>query len=220
MEPIARFHSPFATKFGAPRQSGVVPRLEGRIVFEPPYRNDDAIRGMDEFSHLWLLWLFSANRHATASLTVRPPRLGGNERMGVFATRSPYRPNPIGLSSVEIARIERHPTLGPVIHVLGADLIDGTPIVDIKPYIAYTDAHPEARGGFTDTRRWQQLEVDIPPAVEALFTPQQLEALRGALAQDPRPHYHDDPAKVYGMLFAGHDIHFTVDHGRLTVLEP
>ncbi len=219
MEPIAHFHAPFATKFGAPRQSGVVPRLKGRIVFEPPFRSADAIRGMEEFSHLWLLWLFSANRHAASSLTVRPPRLGGNERVGVFATRSPYRPNPIGLSSVEIERIEHHPTLGPIIHVLGADLIDGTPIIDIKPYIAYTDAHPEARGGFTDTRQWQQLEVVIPPAVEALFSPQQLETLRDVLAQDPRPHYHDDPEKVYGMLFAGHDLHFTVAGTRLTVLE-
>ena len=220
MVTIAHFHSPFGSKFGAPRQSGVVPSLEGHIVFEPPYCSPDAVRGMEEFDHLWLLWLFNANKHAATTLTVRPPRLGGNERLGVFATRSPYRPNPIGLSSVVLDHIEHHPTLGPIIHVRGADLIDGTPILDIKPYIAYTDSHPEARGGFTDTRRWQLLDVEIPPRVAAMFTPQQLDALRGTLAQDPRPHYHDDPDKVYGMLFAGHDLHFTVAAGRLTVLEP
>lgn len=218
METVAVFHSPFGSKFGAPRQSGVVPELEGRIVLESPFRHEEALRGLEEFDYLWLLWLFSANKHRASGLTVRPPRLGGNTRLGVFATRSPFRPNPIGLSAVKLERIERHPSLGPVIHVSGADLIDGTPIVDIKPYLPYCDAHPDARGGFTTTSEWQQLEVEIPSAVAQLFTPAQLVALRHTLAQDPRPHYHDDPAKVYGMAFAGHDIHFTVTGNRLLVI--
>ena len=215
IEPIAYFHSPFATKFGVPKQSGLVENLEGTIEFVPQYRNADALRGIEAFDYLWLVWEFSANSHAAVSPVVRPPLLGGNTRMGVFATRSPFRPNPIGLSSVRIDRIDYDCPDGPVIHVLGADLMDGTPIYDIKPYIPYTDAHPEARGGFTDTARWQPLEVMVPEELEALVT----QPLRNVLAQDPRPQYHDDPGRIYGMSFDGRDVRFKVEDRRLTVVE-
>ena len=216
--PIATFHSPFKDKFGIPRQSGIVSALEGTIVFLPQFRNPDSLRGIEEFDYLWLIWEFSANKHAATSPTVRPPRLGGNTRIGVYATRSPYRHNPLGLSAVRLNKVELDTPQGPVIHVAGADLMDGTPIYDIKPYVPYADAHPEARSGFVDSCDWQLLEVDIPQEVAQLFSPQQLEALRHSLALDPRPHYHDNPAKVYGMRFAGHDIHFNVDGKKLKVI--
>lgn len=225
MTPIAHFHSAFPTKFGIPRQSGIVAELRGRIVFEPPYRNMDALRGLDGFDYLWILWEFSANksreeRGATSwQPTVRPPLLGGNTQMGVFATRSPYRPNPIGLSSVRIERIELSPTEGPVIHVLGADLMDGTPIYDIKPYVTYADCHPDARSGFVDERRWQELAVAFPLHLQALIKPESLEALTRVLALDPRPQYQDNPVKVYGMPYEGYDIRFTVADGTLTVVD-
>ena len=225
MTPIAHFHSAFPTKFGIPRQSGIVSELRGRIVFEPPYRNMDALRGLDGFDYLWILWEFSANksreeRGATSwQPTVRPPLLGGNTQMGVFATRSPYRPNPIGLSSVRIERIELSLTEGPVIHVLGADLMDGTPIYDIKPYVTYADCHPDARSGFVDERRWQELAVAFPLHLQALIKPESLEALTRVLALDPRPQYQDNPEKVYGMPFEGYDIRFRVADGTLTVVD-
>ena len=217
--PIATFHSPFKEKFGIPRQSGIVSALEGTIVLEPQFRNHDSVRGLDEFDYIWLIWEFSANKHAAASPTVRPPRLGGNTRIGVFATRSPYRHNRLGLSAVKLTKVELDTPQGPVIHVSGADLMDGTPIYDIKPYIAYADAYPEARSGFVDTTAWQQLEVEIVDEVAKHFTQQQLEALRQTLALDPRPHYHDDPTKVYGMRFAHYDIHFIVDGKNLKVID-
>ena len=219
IQPIAFFHSPLTSKFGIPRQSGVADKLQGRIVLEPPYRSPEAVRGLEAFSHLWLIWGFSANRHEAAGLTVRPPRLGGNDRVGVFASRSPFRPNGLGLSSVCIERVELTTSDGPVIHVLGADLMDGTPIYDIKPYVAYTDSHPEARCGFVDTHEWQPLQVDIPTSFSRLFSSAELEALRQVLAQDPRPQYHDDPDRVYGMAFAGRDVRFRVCGRRLTVVE-
>ncbi|MBR5639633.1 MAG: tRNA (N6-threonylcarbamoyladenosine(37)-N6)-methyltransferase TrmO [Muribaculaceae bacterium] len=217
--PIATFHSPFKEKFGIPRQSGIVSALEGTIVLEPQFRNPDSVRGLDEFDYIWLIWEFSANKHAATSPTVRPPRLGGNTRIGVFATRSPYRHNRLGLSAVKLERVELNTPQGPVIHVSGADLMDGTPIYDIKPYVAYADAYPEARSGFVDSNDWQLLDVEIPDNVAQQFSTKQLEALRQTLALDPRPHYHDDAAKVYGMQFANRDIHFTVDGKNLKVIE-
>ena len=190
IEPIAYFHSPFHSKFGIPKQSGLVEELEGSIVFCPEYRNADALRGLDEFDYFWLIWGFSANKHAATSLVVRPPLLGGNEKMGVFATRSPFRPNALGLSSVRISRIETDTTRGPVITVVGADLMDGTPIYDIKPYIPYADSHPEAKGGFTDTHAICRLTVVIPDCFHHLFSQSQLQALYKVLELDPRPHYH------------------------------
>lgn len=226
MTPIAHFHSAFPTKFGIPRQSGIVTELRGRIVFTPEYRNMDALRGLDGFDYLWIIWEFSANksreerRSTSWQPTVRPPLLGGNVQMGVFATRSPYRPNPIGLSSVKIDRIELSPTEGPVIHVLGADLMHGTPIYDIKPYVTYADSHPQARSGFVDERRWQGLTVDFPEHLQAHFSSDSLKALTQVLALDPRPQYQDNPDKVYGMPFEGKDIRFKVSStGVLTVTE-
>ena len=222
IKPIARFRSPFSSKFGIPKQAGLVTELEGQIVFEPEYRNADALRGMDGFDYLWLIWEFSANKHKANSPVVRPPVLGGNEKVGVFATRSPFRPNNIGLSSVRISKIEWETSRGPVIHVKGADLMDGTPIYDIKPYVVYADCHPEARSGFVDTRKWDRLEVVIPEQVEARLlsdglTQHQLDILKDVLAQDPRPHYQKDPNKVYGMPYEGKDIHFSVSENVLTV---
>lgn len=219
IEPIAFFKSPFASKFGIPKQSGLVENLHGTIVFAPKFRNADALRGLEEFDYAWLIWEFSANRHAASSPVVRPPLLGGNTRMGVFATRSPFRPNRMGLSSVRISGIDFNTPQGPVIHVLGADLMDGTPIYDIKPYITYADSHPEARCGFVDTHARRHLEVAIPEAVAAQFTSEELEALHKTLALDPRPQYHSNPDKVYGMLFAGHDVHFKVTDNVLEVVE-
>lgn len=219
IEPIAYFHSPFHSKFGIPKQSGLVEELEGSIVFCPEYRNADALRGLDEFDYLWLIWGFSANKHVATSLVVRPPLLGGNEKMGVFATRSPFRPNALGLSSVRISRIESDTTRGPVITVVGADLMDGTPIYDIKPYIPYADSHPEAKGGFTDTHAICRLTVVIPDCFHHLFSQSQLQALYKVLELDPRPHYHKSGQKEYGMPYMDYDVHFTVNDGVLTVTD-
>ena len=219
IEPLAYFHSPFHSKFGIPKQSGLVEELEGSIVFCPEYRNADALRGLGDFDYLWLIWGFSANKHAATSLVVRPPLLGGNEKMGVFATRSPFRPNALGLSSVRISRIETDTTRGPVITVVGADLMDGTPIYDIKPYIPYADSHPEAKGGFTDTHAICRLTVVIPDCFHHLFSQSQLQALYKVLELDPRPHYHKSGQKEYGMPYMDYDVHFTVNDGVLTVTD-
>ena len=218
IEPVAFFRSPLTSKFGIPRQSGVASTLPGCIVFTPEYRHAEAVRGLQDFDYLWLIWEFSANsRSADARLTVRPPRLGGNERVGVFASRSPFRPNNLGLSCVRIDKIDFCGNEAPVIHVLGADLMDGTPIYDVKPYVAYADAHPTARSGFVDQRAWQPLQVDIPDTVARLFTADELVALRDLLAQDPRPRYHNDPERVYGMPYAGQDVKFRVSGDTVTV---
>ena len=219
MYPVAHIRSDFPTKFGIPKQSGLVEELEGSIVFCPEYRNADALRGLDEFDYLWLIWGFSANKHAATSFVVRPPLLGGNEKMGVFATRSPFRPNALGLSSVRISRIETDTTRGPVITVVGADLMDGTPIYDIKPYIPYADSHPEAKGGFTDTHAICRLTVVIPDCFHHLFSQSQLQALYKVLELDPRPHYHKSGQKEYGMPYMDYDVHFTVNDGVLTVTD-
>ena len=217
--PIAYIHNDYTAKFGIPRQSGLVEQVESTIVFEPAYRNPDALRGMEGYSHLWLLWIFSEAIRDTWSPTVLPPRLGGKTRMGVFATRSPFRPNPIGLSSVKLLGVELHTKVGPVIHVAGADLMDGTPILDVKPYLPYTDSHPDAIGGFADPVRDYALEVVFPEewlrqVPERLRTP-----VLGLLAQDPRPSYQNDPERVYGVAFGGYDFRFRVDNGVLTVCE-
>lgn len=219
IEPIAYFRSPFATKFGVPKQSGLVENLMGTIEFVPQHRNVDALRGMEEFDYLWLIWEFSANRHAPTSPVVRPPLLGGNRKVGVFASRSPFRPNRLGLSSVRISEIELDTTRGPLIHVLGADLMDGTPIYDIKPYVVYADSHPEARSGFVDKNAIRWLEVVVPDAVAAHYSSDELAALRKVLSLDPRPHYQDNPEKVYGMMYAGKDVKFRVEGDVLTVVE-
>ena len=243
--PVAFFRSPLPEKFGLPRQSGLVQELEGRIVFEPEFRSLDALRGMEGFDYLWLIWEFNLNhpeqmtdqvghdeaRHPRpdlsghprpdrGSLTVRPPRLGGNERVGVFASRSPFRPNALGLSSVRVVSVdfERCEIL-----VAGADLADGTPIYDIKPYVTYCDSHPEARSGFADAREWQRLEVraaspEVQAALERALGSQSLRALFGLLAEDPRPAFHDDPSREYGLTYAGHDIHFRVSGSVLTII--
>ncbi len=218
IHPIAYFRSPFSSKFGIPKQSGLVEELEGRIVFAPEYRNADYIRGLQGFDYIWLIWEFSDNRHPSKSPVVRPPVLGGNERVGVFATRSPFRPNALGLSSVRIQRIELESTSGPVIHVLGADLMDGTPIYDIKPYIVYADCHPDARSGFVDSRSWPKLEVVIPEEIAKNYQPERLSVLRKILELDPRPHYQNDPHRIYGMPFDGTDVRFFVENGVLTVI--
>ena len=212
MKIIAHIRTPFKTKFGIPRQSGVAPQVRGEIVFEPEYRVPDAVRGIDGYSHLWLLWMFSESVTDKWSPTVRPPRLGGNVRMGVFATRSPFRPNPIGLSLVELERVEYTADRGPVLIVRGADLMDGTPIFDIKPYIAYADAHPEAKGGFTDSVTFKKLSVVLPENAAAP------EGLESVLENDPRPRYQDDPDRVYGMEYAGCEIKFKVTGDTLTVI--
>lgn len=219
IEPIAYFRSPFATKFGVPKQSGLVENLMGTIEFVPQYRNADALRGMEDFDYLWLIWEFSANRHAATSPVVRPPLLGGNRKVGVFASRSPFRPNRLGLSSVRISEIELDTTRGPLIHVLGADLMDGTPIYDIKPYVVYADSHPEARSGFVDKNAIRWLEVVVPDAVAARYSSDELATLRKVLSLDPRPHYQDNPEKVYGMMYAGKDVKFRVEGDVLTVVE-
>ena len=219
IEPIAHIESDFADKFGIPRQAGLVDALEARIVFEEKYRNSDALRGIDGFSHLWLIWQFSASVRADWSPTVRPPRLGGNERMGVFATRSPFRPNALGLSCVRLVRVEHDPKLGGTLIVAGADLMDGTPIFDIKPYVAYADAHPDARCGFAGAPP-ANIAVDIPPVLLARVPEGKREALRGVLAGDPRPRYQHDAARVYAMNFAGLNVKFTVsDDDTLTVVD-
>lgn len=219
MKCIARIRSDFPTKFGVPRQSGLVDALEALVVFEPEFRNPDALRGLDGFSHIWLIWQFSQAVRDTWSPTVRPPRLGGNKRMGVFATRSPFRPNALGLSCVRLERIEHHEELGPVLHVAGADLMDGTPIYDIKAYVAYADAHPEAEGGFVDRVRRPVLEVRFPGTLLEMVPEEKRRALEGVLAQDPRPSYQEDPSRVYGLAFGELDVKFSVDGERLTVLD-
>jgi len=221
IHPIAHYHSWLTSKFGCPRQSGIASGLSGHIVFEPSYRRAEAVRGLEGFDYVWLIWQFSANLPVSPypQLTVRPPRLGGNRRVGVFASRSPFRPNGLGLSCVRLDHVEQHPQLGPVLHVLGADLMDGTPIFDIKPYVTYADAHPEARSGFVDEQQWKALQVDMPANVASVFTDEEREALCSVLAQDPRPPYHDDDERVYGMPFAGRDVRFRVSQGVLTVVE-
>ena len=254
IEPIAVFQSPFATKFGVPRQSGLSEHLRGRIKLLPPYNREEALRGLEDFSHLWLIWGFSANKGQGAShkeqeksaetpqtakspslgeglgvgspepstlgeglavgLTVRPPRLGGNKRLGVFATRSPFRPNGLGLSSVKIVSVGDGE-----IEVAGADLMDGTPIYDIKPYLPYADSHPQARGGFTDSTVWQPLRVVFPDKWRACFSDEDAAALTDVLALDPRPHYHDSPERIYGMAFCGRDVRFRVAQGCVEVVE-
>ena len=214
---IARMHSDFSTKFGIPRQSGLVEELRSTIVFEPEFRNPDALRGIEDFSHLWIIWQFSEAVRTGWSPTVRPPRLGGNTRMGVFATRSPFRPNNLGLSSVKLLGVEHTAEYGTVLHVGGADLLDGTPIFDIKPYIPYGDCHPEATGGFTDTAGEFLLQVDFPPALLALLPQEKQQAAIGVLRHDPRPSYQRDPDRVYGLTFVGYDIRFSVKEDVLTV---
>ena len=214
---IARIRSDFPTKFGIPRQSGLVDELEARIVFEPEYRNAGALRGLEGFSHLWLIWEFSQARRESWSPTVRPPRLGGNQRLGVFATRSPFRPNPVGLSCVRLAGVDWNTPDGPVIRVAGADLMDGTPIFDIKPYLPYADCKPEALGGFASAPKEATLTVDIPAGLLERIPEDKRSALTGVLAQDPRPSYQDDPQRVYGMAFGGLEVGFRVEGDRLTV---
>lgn len=215
---IARIHTEFPTKFGIPRQSGLIEELKAEIVFEPDYRNPDALRGIEEFSHIWLLWEFSEAVRDTWSPTVRPPRLGGNRRIGVFATRSPFRPNAIGLSSVRLDSVELHTERGPVLHVSGADLMDGTPILDIKPYLAFADSHPEASGGFTDRTKEYGLTVEIPEETEQIVEAGKRKALRAVLAHDPRPSYQDDPDRIYGMQFSGYEVKFSVSEQVLHVV--
>ncbi len=217
MHIIARIHNDFPTKFGIPRQSGLVDELEARILFEPEFRDETSLRGLEGFSHLWLIWEISQSKGHGWSPTVRPPRLGGNQRLGVFATRSPFRPNPIGLSCVRLTSIDLHTAQGPVLWVAGADLMDGTPIYDIKPYLPYSDCKPEALGGFADRPRRNGLSVDIPEGLVGKIPERKRAALEGVLAQDPRPSYQKDPQRIYGMTFAGLEIRFQVEGNRLTV---
>lgn len=219
MHIIARMKSDFPTKFGIPRQSGLASSLRSTIIFEPEYRSADALRGIEGFSHLWVIWQFSESIRETWSPTVRPPRLGGNQRMGVFATRSPFRPNPIGLSSVQLLGVEMTEKYGCVLHVAGADLMDGTPIYDIKPYIPYCDCHPNATGGFTDTASEFLLKVDFPTPLLNLLPPEKHTAAIEVLSHDPRPSYQRKPDRIYGVSFAGFDIRFTVQDAALTVVE-
>ena len=219
MKIIAHMKSDFTTKFGVPRQSGLVNTTLSAVVFEPEYRNPDALRGLEGFSHLWLIWQFSECVRDGWSPTVRPPRLGGNTRVGVFATRSPFRPNAIGLSSVEIDRVENDPELGPVIWVRGADLMNGTPILDIKPYVPYADSHPDARGGFAMGPEGGRVEVDCPQELLMLLPEEKRQALLDVLAQDPRPGYQHEDSRVYGVSFAGFDVRFTVAQNQLHVQE-
>lgn len=213
---VAVYHSDLPTKFGIPRQSGLA-GTEGYITFLPPYRDPSAIRGIEGFSHLWLLWEFSLNRPSSPSLTVRPPRLGGNEKVGVFASRSPFRPSPIGLSSVRMMGITTDAEKGPVLYVEGADLADGTPIYDIKPYLAFTDSHPDAVGGFADVVAGKKLSVVWPPHLRGILPPEKEELLTQLLTQDPRPAYQDDPERVYGLPYAGYDVRFSVRGKTLIV---
>ena len=226
MKAVAYFHSPLRSKFGTPRQSGVISDLPGKIIFEKPYRSVDAVRGMEGFDYLWLIWQFSENEEKEASLTVRPPRLGGNKRVGVFASRSPYRPNQLGLSSVQIERIDYDCPEAPVIYVKGGDLIDGTPIYDVKPYIPYTDAHPNARAGFTDATPWKALDIETTEDVdETLNKPEyatlksQFDICKKLLAEDPRPHYHTSDSRIYNMQYDGFEIFFKVSGNKLMIIK-
>ncbi len=218
IRPIARMHSDFPTKFGIPRQSGLVEQLHSTVVFEPEFRNDDALRGIEGFSHLWIIWQFSEAVREDWSPTVRPPRLGGNTRLGVFATRSPFRPNSLGLSCVKLLGVEHTGDNGTVLHVGGADLMDGTPIFDIKPYIPYSDSHPDALGGFTDTAGDFLLVVDFPAELLKKLPEGKQEAAIGVLSHDPRPSYQRKPERIYGIDFAGFNIRFQVQENTLTVL--
>ena len=215
---IARIHTAFPDKFGVPRQSGLVPELQGKIVFEPEFRNPDAVRCIEDYSHLWLIWQFSKAVREDWSPTVRPPRLGGNTRIGVFASRSPFRPNALGLSSVKLERVELDPQLGPVLYVSGVDMMDGTPIFDIKPYLVYADSHPEATGGLIGIRKGDPLQVIWCEDTLQQVPEEQQEALRAVLQEDPRPRYQEDPQRVYGMTFAGQNIKFRVEERTLYVL--
>ena len=219
MKPVARIHSEFEGKFGVPRQSGLVEALEALVVFEPEYRNPAALRGLEGFSHIWLVWVFDRAVRETWSPTVRPPRLGGNARLGVFATRSPFRPNPIALSAVTLAGVEKTREWGTVLRVRGADLMDGTPILDIKPYLPYADCRPEAVGGFASAPAGETLAVECLPELWEKVPPQRREALRAVLALDPRPRYQEDPERVYGFGFAGLEVRFSVEDGVLRVRE-
>lgn len=218
MEIIARIYTDFAEKFGIPRQSGLVRELTGKIVFEPKYRCADAVKGLEGFDYIWLLWKFQGTERGHWSATVKPPRLGGNTRMGVFATRSPFRPNPIGLSSVKLEHIE-YSEDGPVLFVSGIDLKNETPIYDIKPYLSYTDCHPDAREGFAHAVKEYALQVEFPEELLKLFPAEKQEAIIEVLRQDPRPSYHDDETRKYGVAFAGYDVHFRVKGDVLTVFE-
>ena len=219
MKIIGHIHTDFPTKFGIPRQSGLVEELKATITFEPEYRNPEAFRGLEEFSHIWILWKFSKSEKTNWSATVKPPRLGGKKRMGVFATRSPYRPNDIGLSSVKLEKIEFDEKLGPVLTVAGADLMDGTPIYDIKPYIAYADAHPEASEGFAGDVKEKELQVEFPEELLEIYPVEKRRAIVAVLKQDPRPAYDTDETRVYGVEFAGFDVRFTVEGEWLKVKE-
>ena len=218
LQVIAHMRCDFSAKFGIPRQSGLVEEAEGLVVFTPEFRNPDALRGIEGYSHLWLIWQFSQAVWPGWSPTVRPPRLGGNTRMGVFATRSPFRPNFLGLSSVRLLGVEKRPEFGTVLRVAGADLMDGTPIFDVKPYLPYTDSHPDAVGGFTDQAAGYLLQVDFPPALLEKVPEEKRAALRALLSHDPRPAYQDAPERVYGLEYAGQNVRFTVRDGTLTVL--
>lgn len=216
IDPIAYFHSPFMSKFGIPRQSGIVKGLKGIVVFTKEYSQPEALRGLEAYDYLWLIWGFSENEHAEKHTTVRPPLLGGNERIGVWATRSPFRPNNLGLSSVRILAV--HPETASI-EVMGGDLMDGTPIYDVKPYLPYVDSHPGARGGFTDTYQWQRLRVEVSEQARAEYHEEQWGVIEEVLSLDPRPHYHDNSDRVYVMPFAGKEIHFVVAAGVLTVVK-
>lgn len=218
ISPVAYFHSPFKSKFGVPKQSGLVDELEGYIEFMPEYRNRAMLRGIEGFDYLWLIWQFSANPHKAASPLVRPPLLGGNKKVGIFASRSPFRPNALGLSSVRLDHVDYDSKNGPLVYVRGADLMDGTPIYDIKPYVSFSDAHTDARCGFVDSNEIQRLEVIIPKEIEMMFNERECIALRKSLALDPRPHYHDDAEKVYGMPFMDYDVKFQVRGSHLVVV--
>ena len=214
---IARIETPFDQKFGVPRQSGIAD-CPGRIVFEKPFRDADAVRGLEGFSHIWLIWQFDRALRQAWSPTVRPPRLGGNERVGVFATRSPFRPNGLGLSAVELERVALDEPDAPVLYVRGADMVSGTPILDIKPYLSYADSYPDASGGFTGGDAGETLTVDFPPELLARFDSGQRHGLISALAADPRPRYQDDPERVYGMTYGGRNVRFTVSDGMVHVI--
>ena len=214
IEPVAYFHSPLKEKFGIPRQAGLVPELVGKVVLAPGYAREEALRGLEEFDYVWLVWGFSLNGQGK-SLTVRPPRLGGNTRVGVFASRSPFRPNGLGLSSV---RVEGVDPVTCTITVSGADLADGTPIYDRKPYVEYADSHPGVRSGFVDSNEWTALEVFVPQELGTLLPSDEMLALKGVLSQDPRPQYHDDPDKEYGLAFGAWNVRFKVDEGKVDVL--
>lgn len=218
MKPIARIYTDFPDKFGIPRQSGIVKELKGRVVFEPPYRDYRAVKELSEYSHIWLLWLFSRSERDEWSPTVRPPRLGGNTRVGVFATRSPYRPNPIGMSAVKLDRVVLDESLGPVLEVSGIDIVDGTPILDIKPYLTFADSYPNAVCGFADRLYGQQLAVIIPESISKTIPDDLTDALKGILAEDPRPRYQNDPERVYGFAFGKYEVKFKVDGEILTVI--